>query len=158
MPRLIWVFTGRTCHFVGFVMCLLTYRGYSLEVFIWRNKKYMDTHSYLELWMMFISFLMTHQPLRVICIIMELLYCLLHKSDWNLVYYQLRQKGTERKDRVKECLSSKIFHYILISEGIRKIFFLFVHDNIYVGTHKKHLCEALVMTSHNICLHREMCI
>ena len=25
MPRLIWVFTGRTCHFVGFVMRRLTY-------------------------------------------------------------------------------------------------------------------------------------
>ena len=25
MPRLIWVFAGRTCHFVGFVMCWLMY-------------------------------------------------------------------------------------------------------------------------------------
>ena len=25
MPRLIWVFTGRTCHFVGFVMMRLNY-------------------------------------------------------------------------------------------------------------------------------------
>ena len=27
MPRLIWVFAGRTCHFVGFVMRRLNYRS-----------------------------------------------------------------------------------------------------------------------------------
>ena len=36
MPRLIWVFAGRTCHFVGFVMCWLifyfTNDGYKLHV------------------------------------------------------------------------------------------------------------------------------
>ena len=53
MPRLIWIFGGRTCHFVGFVMLWLTC-GYSLEVpwwgklvsthmFSWRNKKHTNT-------------------------------------------------------------------------------------------------------------------
>ena len=31
------------------------------------------------------------------------------------------------------------------------IYFLFLHENIYiVGTHLKHLCEALLMNTHNL--------
>ena len=37
MPRLIWVFPGRTCHFVGFVMSWLKWFRITLEVFLINN-------------------------------------------------------------------------------------------------------------------------
>ena len=37
MPRLIWVFAGRTCHFVGFVMRWLTLQYYCLNAVMSRS-------------------------------------------------------------------------------------------------------------------------
>ena len=34
--------------------------------------------------------------------------------------------------------------------------FLFFHNNIYYGTHQKHLGVALLMSAHKICFHAEI--
>ena len=43
MPRLTWVFAGRTCHFVGFCISF----GYSLEVWQWGTSYEYPQHMFL---------------------------------------------------------------------------------------------------------------
>ena len=57
MSRLIWVFAGRTCHFVGFVMRRLIYLFWKKEVNDWKYKKWQVV---LNIFLAFFFFFLTY--------------------------------------------------------------------------------------------------
>ena len=79
--------------------------------------------------------------------------------DLEITRIYLIRKGSE-----KIAFNQKILMFFPISITLVKelfqskvlIFFLFLHKNILSGTHWKHLAEALLMSTHNICFYGEI--
>ena len=63
MPRLIWVFVGRTCHFVGLVMRRLNY-GWKLQ---WRDDDSINYHNSCEK-IELINYKLHMSPVKRICV------------------------------------------------------------------------------------------